>query len=406
MPTRRKMMMIATPFALVVSVILLAFIAIFINEELNAEEPIGEDLYTWERQFGGFERPVYMTHAGDERLFVVEQGGQIFIVADGQRLDTPFLDVREKVTRAGNEQGLLSLAFHPSYAENGYFFINYTGRDGGTTHVERYQVSADNPNLADPASAETVISIEQPYGNHNGGLLKFGADGYLYIGMGDGGSGGDPENRAVNLETLLGKMLRLDVDELPYSIPPDNPFVGVEGARDEIWAYGLRNPWRFSFDAETADLYIADVGQNAIEEVNFQPAESAGGEHYGWRLFEGNEAFRGDAGDRSAYTFPIHDYGHGELIPLVEKNITQTAHCSVTGGYVYRGAEIPALQGQYLYGDFCSGYFWTLWRDDGGQWVNELLLLTDFTIASFAEDASNELYLVAFSGEIYKLVEK
>lgn len=387
-------------------VIIMLFISITLNDWLFSEKAEGEDQYELVEVVSGFERPVYLTHAGDKRLFIVEQAGLVKIIQDGEVLPEPFLDVRDKVTRGHNEQGLLSIAFQPDAPR--YFFINYTGKDGGTTHIERYQVSADDPNRADPASMENVLSIEQPYGNHNGGLLKFGTDGYLYIGMGDGGSAGDPENRADDLSKLLGKMLRIDVSALPYRIPPDNPFIDDPTAQPEIWAYGLRNPWRFSFDRLRHDLYIADVGQNAIEEVNFQPADSLGGEHYGWRLFEGNRpyTYEGDLPANNPYTFPIHDYEHNALIPVIETQVTGTAHCSVTGGYVYRGAKVPGLVGHYLYGDYCSGYLWSLVRDDAGNWQNTLLLKTDLTITSFGEDVDGEFYLVSFPGTVYQLQEK
>ena len=251
--------------------------------------------FTLESFASGFTRPLYVTHAGDGsgRLFVVEQGGMIWVLQDGQQLDTPFLDVSDRVSPEAlgsgySERGLLGLAFHPNYAENGVFFINYTDRNG-TSVTSRFSVSADDPNVADAASEEQLLMVEQPFANHNGGHLAFGPDGYLYLALGDGGSGGDPQNNAQNLSTLLGTILRLDVDaDEGYAIPDDNPFVAQDDARPEIWAWGLRNPWRFSFDRETGDLYIADVGQNEWEEVNFQPASSPGGENYGWNPYEGS----------------------------------------------------------------------------------------------------------------------
>jgi glucose/arabinose dehydrogenase len=336
---------------------------------------------------GGFTRPLLLTHAGDGsgRLFVVEQNGLIKIIQNGSVLAAPFLDVSSLISRSGNEQGLLGLAFHPDYAQNGWFFINYTDTAGDTV-VARYSVSSD-PNVADPASAVTVLAVDQPYSNHNGGHLVFGPDGHLYIGLGDGGSGGDPQNRAQNPQTLLGKMLRINVDQLPYTIPPDNPFVDG-GALPEIWALGLRNPWRYSFDRATGDLYIADVGQNAWEEVNFQPASSMGGENYGWNVYEGNESFRGGA--LPGAIMPVAVYGRDK-------------GCSVSGGYVYRGPLAPGLEGVYLYGDFCSGIIWTMQRDGSGNWVSNQFMDTSHRISSFGEDEQGNVYVVDHAGRVLRL---
>ncbi len=343
----------------------------------------------------GFDRPLYVTHAGDGsgRLFVVEQSGKIWIVTDGQRSETPFLDVGDllenDVFSGGyTERGLLGLAFAPDYATSGVFYINYTDA-GGNTVVARYHVSADNPNAADPASAVTLLTQEQPYANHNGGHMVFGADGYLYIAMGDGGSGGDPENRAQNLGTWLGKILRIDVSGDSYRVPEDNPFVGTEGVLPEIWAYGVRNPWRFSFDRETHDLYIGEVGQNAWEEINFQPADSAGGENYGWRVYEGTHPYSGEAALPDAVA-PVAEYGHN-------------LGASVTGGYVYRGTAIPDLVGAYFYGDFGSGTIWSLYRDASGAWHDEVFMQnTGYGISSFGEDESGELYVVDYGGTVLR----
>ncbi|MBF8285408.1 MAG: hypothetical protein HW378_4323 [Anaerolineales bacterium] len=258
----------------------------------------------------GLDEPVDLKHAGDGsgRLFVIEQPGRIRIVENGELLPDPFLDIEPLVNSRGNEQGLLGLAFYPDYAANGLFFVNYTDVNGDTV-VARYAVSADDPSRADPASAKIILQVDQPFPNHNGGDLVFGPDGYLYIGLGDGGSGGDPQGNGQNLNALLGKMLRIDVNHGdPYAIPPDNPFAGRAGARPEIWAYGLRNPWRYSFDRATGDLYIADVGQNAYEEVDFQPADSRGGENYGWNKYEGFHAYDGGATD--GLTMPVAEYAH------------------------------------------------------------------------------------------------
>ncbi|MDW8325393.1 MAG: PQQ-dependent sugar dehydrogenase [Anaerolineales bacterium] len=351
------------------------------------------DDYALRRITGGLTKPVFLTHAGDARLFIVEQPGTIRIFENGRLLPVPFLDIRDRVNDGANEQGLLGLAFHPRYTENGFFFVNYTGANDETV-IARFSVTSD-PNRADPAGEKVILTIEQPYRNHNGGDLAFGPDGYLYIGMGDGGSAGDPENRAQNLRSLLGKMLRLDVDNgEPYGIPPDNPFVVRGDARPEIWAYGLRNPWRFSFDRATGDLYIADVGQNAYEEVNFQPAGSSGGENYGWRYFEGTHEFKDAADAPPEVVPPIAEYGRGD-------------GCSVTGGYVYRGAALPELNGVYFFGDYCSGLIWSLRRDAAGAWVRETFGDTDFTISSFGEDAAGELYVLDHrGGSVYLIVRR
>ena len=285
----------------------------------------------------GLSSPVGITHAGDGsgRLFIVLQGGRIVIFDGVKILSSPFLDITSVVS-SGGERGLLGLAFHPNYVGNGSFYVNYTNTAGDTV-IARYSVSA-NPNQADPTSADILLTIPQPFSNHNGGQLHFGPDGYLYIGIGDGGSGGDPQNNGQDLGTLLGKILRIDVDKgPPYAIPPDNPFFGPgDGALDEIWAWGLRNPWRFSFDRLTGDMFIGDVGQNSWEEVDFQPASSAGGENYGWRLMEGNSCYNPATNcNDSTLTLPILVYDH-------------TVGCSVTGGYRYRGSKNPALDGFYL----------------------------------------------------------
>jgi glucose/arabinose dehydrogenase len=346
--------------------------------------PPDPNAYALRRIVSGLERPVYLTHAGDTtgRLFVVEQSGRIRILQNGALLADPFLDLTDLVNDSGNEQGLLGLAFHPDYAANGLFFVNYTDANGDTA-VVRYSVSAD-PNRADPASAKMILQVAQPFPNHNGGDLAFGPDGYLYIGLGDGGSAGDPQGNGQNLKALLGKLLRIDVNPGdPYGIPPDNPFVGHPEARPEIWAYGLRNPWRYSFDRATGDLYIADVGQNAYEEIDYQPAGSQGGENYGWNFMEGAHPFKGQA--PAGLTAPVAEYSH------------QVGGCSVTGGYVYRGPSLPALNGVYLYGDYCSGQVWALYRS-GSSWENVALLNAFFTISSFGEDANGEVYVLDHGG--------
>jgi hypothetical protein len=342
----------------------------------------------------GLVNPVAIAHAGDGsgRLFITEQGGRILIYDGSELLPAPFLDISALLS-TGGERGLLSVAFHPNYESNGHFFVNYTNTSGNTV-IARYSVSND-PNLADPASALAVLTIAQPYSNHNGGQLQFGPDGYLYIGMGDGGGAGDPNNYAQNPNSLLGKMLRIDVDgDVPYAVPPDNPFISDEQARDEIWALGLRNPWRFSFDRATGDLFIGDVGQYSWEEIDYQPAGSTGGENYGWRLMEGNNCFNPSTNcDDGSLTLPVLEYGHD-------------LGCSVTGGYRYRGKDNPLLSGLYIYGDFCSGIIWGARPGGNGNWSAEELLDSDLNISAFGEDENGELYVAhraAAGGSIYRI---
>lgn len=343
----------------------------------------------------GLLRPVYATGAGDGsgRLFVVEQGGKIWIVKDGQQASTPFLDIAALVSSSAkggdySEQGLLGLAFDPAFSSNGRFFVNYTDVNG-TTVVARYTVSAANPDAADPASAVTILTQRQPYANHNGGDMQFGPDGYLYIGLGDGGSAGDPQGNGQNLGTWLGKMLRIDVSGDAYTVPADNPFVNQAGALPEIWAYGFRNPWRFSFDRATGDLYIGDVGQNQWEEIDYQPASSAGGENYGWNIYEGLHPYSGAAAPANM-VLPVAEYAHNVGI-------------AVTGGYVYRGAALPDLVGTYFYSDYGTGTLWSLYRDASGQWQNNVFMSGLGTISSFAQDDAGELYLINYGGSILKL---
>lgn len=339
----------------------------------------------------GLNKPVCISNCGDSRLFITDQSGYIRIVDSvGAVISQPFLDIHERVVYGG-EQGLLGLAFHPQYSANGYFYVNYVGR-GDSTHISRFSMMAGNPNLADPQSELKLMTIYQPFTNHNGGDLQFGPDGYLYIGLGDGGSGGDPGNRAQNLKEYLGKLLRIDVDHgNPYSIPTTNPFYNNPNALGEIWATGLRNPWRFSFDRTTGDLWIADVGQNAIEEIDFQPVTSTGGENYGWRCYEGNNAYNTDGcNTNTVLTFPVYTYPHG-------------TECSVTGGYVYRDTSSP-LYGHYFYADYCSDKIWTLHKTDQG-WVNQ-----DFghfpgnNFSSFGEDSQGRLYVTGLtSGTLFRI---
>lgn len=343
-----------------------------------------------------FDQPTFVTnaHDGSGRLFIVEKPGTISIVSGGQILPQPFLDIRSLVGPSGPEQGLLGLAFHPQFVQNGRFFVFYTANNdaNGDNTLAEFRVSA-NPNRADPASRRVLLAIPDFAPNHNGGMVTFGPDGYLYVGTGDGGGGGDPERNGQNINALLGKLLRLDVDDgQPYAIPRDNPFVGRTDARPEIWAYGLRNPWRFSFDRATGDLYIGDVGQNLWEEIDFQPAGSAGGANYGWSIMEGLHCYRPATGcDPSGLTPPIAEYGHD-------------AGCAVIGGYVYRGVAYPLLDGTYLYGDYCSGRIWGLSRTSDGAWQVQLLLRANAQLSSFGEDEAGEVYVVAVdSGVIYRL---
>jgi glucose/sorbosone dehydrogenase len=348
------------------------------------------------QQIGRAEDPVAITHAGDSRLFITEQRGRVMVHDGTTVLPVPFLDIRSIVrSPTESEQGLLSVAFHPNYHSNGFFFVNYTDL-GGDTVVARYSVSATDANRADPNSARIILQIDQPYANHNGGQLQFGPDRYLYIGMGDGGAGGDPENRAQNLGSLLGKVLRIDVDREEgsrrYAIPSSNPLVDNYSARGEIWALGLRNPWRFTFDRLTGDMFIGDVGQGEREEIDFQPGTSTGGENYGWRRMEGTRCYN-----------PSTNCNTGNLVlPILEYRHTQG--CSVTGGYRYRGAD-PRLRGVYLYGDFCGGQIWGATQDVDGAWSTEVLLQTNIAISTFGEDVNGELYVADHGGPIYKILE-
>jgi len=351
---------------------------------------------TLDLMVGGFTRPVAVTGAGDGsgRLFVVEQAGRIRIIDEGAVLGTDFLDIRSLVESTSGEQGLLGLAFHPAYATNDYFYVNYThdppGAGPDVTRISRIQVSVADPDVASPASEAVLMTIIQDESNHNGGDLHFGPDGYLYIALGDGGGSQDPNARGQDLGTLLGKILRVDVDgAIPYAVPADNPFVDDAGALDEIWAYGLRNPWRFSFDLATGDLLIGDVGQGAVEEIDYQPADSGGGENFGWSCMEGDVVQDFNPCDGSPLTLPVLVYGHG-------------LGCSVTGGYRYRGV-IGGFQGRYVFGDFCSGRIWFA-IPGGSGWVANEWSDTALRISSFGEDEDGELYVVDLGGGIYRFV--
>ena len=341
----------------------------------------------------GLDMPLALTHAGDARLFITLQRGRIMIYDGTRVLPTPFLDIRGLVACC-DERGLLSVAFHPRYATNGFFYVDYTRSDGDIV-IARYHVSSD-PNVADPSSATILLTLEHSqFGNHNGGQLQFGPDHYLYAGTGDGGSAGDPNNRAQNLADPLGKILRLDVDAPAPYIPPSNPFVNRGGTRGEIWAYGLRNPWRFSFDRETGDLWIADVGQDRYEEVDLQPATSIGGENYGWRRMEGFHCYNPatNCSDASLVA-PILEYSHAD------------GSCSITGGYRYRGVRMPSLRGAYVYGDYCTGKIWTATQNTSGAWTSKLLIDTTMNISSFGEDMNGELYVLDLKGSVFAFSEK
>ncbi|MGD2205624.1 MAG: PQQ-dependent sugar dehydrogenase [Anaerolineae bacterium] len=345
---------------------------------------------------GGLQTPVGVANAGDGsgRLFVLEKVGRVRVVHNGVLFPAPFLEVTDRVGSSQNEQGLLGLVFHPDYLDNGLFFVNYTDRQGDTV-ISRFSVSA-NPTQADPGSEDVLLTIDQPAGNHNGGHLAFGPDGYLYVGTGDGGASGDAFGNGQNGATLLGAMLRLDVDRgQPYAIPPDNPFIANPNVRNEIWAIGLRNPWRYAFDRLTGDLYIADVGQNMYEEINFQPSGSAGGQNYGWPIMEGLHCFPADQPcDRAGLTLPVREYDH-------------TQGCSVTGGSVYRGREFPLLSGIYVFGDYCSGRIWGLAFTGGGEWRVARLAQADMRISAFGEDEAGELYLLDMGrGELHKIIAR
>ena len=345
------------------------------------------------------EQPTSVVSAddGSGRLFITQKTGLLKIVENGSVLHIPFLDLTNTVS-TDSERGLLGVAFHPNYAQNGRFFINYTRQDG-TTVIAEYAVS-DDPNVADASSEKVLLTITQPYSNHNGGDLVFGPDGYLYIGTGDGGAGGDPQGNGQDKMALLGKMLRIDVDNAgngePYGIPASNPFVNSAGARPELWAYGLRNPWRFSFDRQTGDLWIADVGQNAFEEVNVQPAGSKGGEDYGWNIMEADSCY-----NEAAPTSPLETCDEQGLVkPVLEYSHSEGQ--SITGGYVYRGAAVPALEGHYVYGDFVSGTIWSAAAQGDGSYQSATLLDSGFNVVAFGEDEAGELYVADYSGTLYR----
>ena len=339
----------------------------------------------------GLASPVYLTApSGDARLFVVEQRGRIRIIQDGQLVSAPFLDITSRVS-SGGERGLLSLAFHPQYRTNGFFYVNFTDL-AGNTRIERFTVSS-NQNVANAASSKLILGVPQPAANHNGGLNLFGPDGMLYIGMGDGGGGGDPQRNGQNRNTLLGSMLRIDVDRGdPYAIPPGNPYAGQANARGELWAIGLRNPWRFAFDRQAGLLYIADVGQSRLEEVSIVPVARAG-VNYGWNIMEGSACYSASTCDRQGLELPAVEYDHA------------AGACSVTGGFVYRGTAIPEIAGHYFYSDYCAGWVRSFRFSNGTVSDQRSWEMGDLgSVTSFGEDASGELYIVSANGRVYRIV--
>jgi glucose/arabinose dehydrogenase len=384
--------------ALIIIVIIIAsgigiFILLTQSGIMNGDQN-GNVEYEVERAFPNlnFAQPVglYDPDDGTNRLFVLEQKGNIYVFQNEMNTSerTLFLDLVDQVSFFG-ERGLLGFAFHPNFTENGYFYVDYTNLDGDTI-ISRFQVDSEDPNKANKDSEKILLKVEQPYSNHNGGQIAFGPDGYLYIALGDGGSGGDPEGNGQNRETLLGSILRIDVDSGdPYGIPETNPFAGnTKGFKEEIFAYGLRNPWRFSFDAETGTMWAGDVGQNAWEEIDIIEA----GKNYGWNIMEGKHCYNTDTCNQTGLTLPIYEY---------ERSVGK----SITGGFVYRGSSLTGLVGEYIYADFVSGNIWALSYDGNIVTKNEVLADTDLSIPSFGVDKDNNLYFLAFDGYIYQIIE-
>jgi glucose/arabinose dehydrogenase len=358
---------------------------------ITRDTPPDPTQYVWREIVSGLDNPLLVTHAGDDRLFAVEQGGYVLLIENGEINPQPFLDVSlllsDDVLQGGyTERGLLGLAFDPDYAANGRVFVSYTNRQGHST-LDRYHAADDH---VDESSRVELLLVEQPFDDHNGGHIVFGPDGYLYMGIGDGGNPDIPNTNGQDPQALLGKVLRLDVNGESYTVPDSNPFVDDATFRPEIWAMGVRNPWRFTFDRATGDLYIGDVGQWSWEELNFQPADSPGGENYGWSIFEGTHIYQEGWAPYSVMTEPIFEYPHQE-------------GCAITGGYVYRGPSLPELQGVYIFGDYCTGIVRAAYRDVSGAWQVKEFGDTDFIISSFGEDVNGELYLVDYKGGIYRL---
>ncbi len=381
---------------------LFAGVGFYFNPAFSQEASSEGINILWSSFASGYTRPCDMRSIGDDRIFVVEQTGRIKILhTDGTQNLTPFLNISDRVDANDSEKGLLGLAFPPNYAETGYFFVNYTRTESGVlyTQISRFSRDPENPDLALADSELLLLNYVQDFSNHNGGQIEFGPlDGYLYIGSGDGGSGGDPNNRAQNVNSFLGKMLRIDINTEPYAIPDDNPFVGANGL-DEIWSYGLRNPWKFAFDSQTGDLYIGDVGQSNREEVNFEPAGTAGGTNYGWRCFEGTAPYNTqNCQGPLSYQAPVFDYAWG--------NGPNGFRCSVTGGRIYRGEIFTNLVGKYIFADYCSNEYWVTWQENG-DW--NMVNKGGFTSGSvaFGEDSQGGLYVIRGSnGTIFKLTEQ
>ena len=389
----RRIVYRASMVLLVIGVVALASLV-----ACNSGSPIPTDNFQAERVFSdlSFQEMTNLVQPGDtdDLIFITEQRGVIYAFSanNSQQADI-FLDITDRVNRGGDEEGLLGLAFDPDYQGNGYFYVYYSAADPRRSVLSRFSLDQENTNIADPQSEVVIMEVAQPYSNHNGGQLAFGPDGYIYIGLGDGGSGGDPLGNGQNLSTLLGSILRIDVSGLSapgdYEIPADNPFVGIEGARPEIWAYGLRNPWRFSFDSETGLLWAGDVGQNLWEEIDI----ISKGANYGWNIMEGFHCYSPSTDcNQSGLTLPVVEYGRSQ-------------GCSVTGGYVYRGAQIASLQGHYIYGDYCSGNIWALAYDGSAVTENKLLVDSSLSITSFGVDVTGNLYILDRQGGIYTLVQ-
>jgi hypothetical protein len=388
----RRPSLFSTTLSLIVALAASGCGSQFDNE--TPDPPDGTEPVALQVVASGLIFPLYLTAPdGDPRLFIVEKGGTVRVVKGGTLLPLPFLDISAQVS-TGSEQGLLGLAFHPQYATNGRFIVHYTDL-AGDTRVSGFRVSLD-PDVADAASEVSILADDQPFPNHNGGQVLFGPDGYLYIMLGDGGSAGDPGGRGQSLSDLLGSILRVEpLDGGGYAVPPDNPFVSTAGARPEIWSYGLRNPWRVAFDPATGDLYIADVGETRWEEVDVSPsAEGAGrGLNFGWSVMEGPECFRDSSCDQDAFELPVLSYDHSD-------------GCSITGGFVYRGAAIPALQGHYFYSDYCQGWVRSFRLENGSaadqfQWP---ALAPGGGVPSFGRDAAGELYVMSTAGMVFKIV--
>jgi len=350
----------------------------------TSAEPSSATSIELELVVNGLEQPTGMAVVDSDlgRLFIIEKSGRIRLVESGQLVSAPFLDIRDRVGSSGSEQGLLGLAFDLNYSENGFLYVDYTDLDGNTV-VSRF--TATDSNHADSASEQVVLTQDQPAANHNGGQLAFGPDGYLYISFGDGGGGGDTFGNGQNQQSWLASILRIDVSNgLPYSVPSDNPFLSKPQARPELWAKGLRNPWRFSFDRQTGEMYIADVGQGNYEEVNVIP-QGKGGENFGWPIMEGLHCYTTTSCNQSGYVLPVVEYDHSQ-------------GCSITGGYVYRGSKFPSLNGTYFFGDYCSGIIWGLRRDATNEWHVAKLLDTELQLSSFGEDDAGEIYVLDLGG--------